>query len=187
MLIPSGVGSIPTHSRQIGPRREPQAPGANRIVRFRRPAVAPADGKIIGVERVPQEEYVEGPATRVSIFLSVLESAGHVDDNDFANAIRLLAENSRLAALPAIAARFTLLKQEAEGSIEVQVVSAQTLSDEQRQQIAASMAKRLGKQVSLSAVVDESLIAGAVITAGDLVIDGSASGRIEKLVQAVNR
>jgi F-type H+-transporting ATPase subunit delta len=121
------------------------------------------------------------------VFLSVLESAGQGDDNDFANAIRLLAENSRLAALPAVAAQFTLLKQEAEGSIEVQVVSAQALSDEQRDQIATSMAKRLGKQVSLSAMVDESLIAGAVITAGDLVIDGSASGRIEKLVQAVNR
>ena len=121
------------------------------------------------------------------VFLSVLEKAGASDDSDFANAIRLLAENSRLAALPAVAAQFALLKQEAEGSIEVRVVSAQALSDEQQQRIADSMAKRLGKQVSLSAQVDESLIAGAIITAGDLVIDGSASGRIEKLVNAVNR
>ncbi len=121
------------------------------------------------------------------VFLSVLEKAGASDDPDFGNAIRLLAENSRLAALPAVAAQFALLKQEAEGSIEVRVVSAQALSDEQQQRIADSMAKRLGKQVSLSAQVDESLIAGAIITAGDLVIDGSASGRIEKLVNAVNR
>ncbi len=121
------------------------------------------------------------------VFLSVLEKAGASDDADFTNAIRLLAENSRLAAMPAVAAQFALLKQEAEGSIEVRVVSAQALSDEQQAQIADSMAKRLGKQVSLSAEVDESLIAGAIITAGDLVIDGSASGRIEKLVNAVNR
>ncbi len=121
------------------------------------------------------------------VFLSVLEKAGASDDSDFTNAIRLLAENSRLAALPAVATQFALLKQEAEGSIEVRVVSAQALSDEQQARIADSMAKRLGKQVSLSAEVDESLIAGAIITAGDLVIDGSASGRIEKLVNAVNR
>jgi F-type H+-transporting ATPase subunit delta len=121
------------------------------------------------------------------IFLSVLEGAGNPADKDFGNAIRLLAENSRLAALPAIASQFAALKQEAEGRIEVRVVSAQQLSAEQQQQIADSMAKRLGKQVSLSAEVDASLIAGAVITAGDLVIDGSASGRIEKLVGAVNR
>ena len=121
------------------------------------------------------------------VFLSVLEGAGHAADKNFGNAIRLLAENSRLAALPAIATQFAALKQEAEGRIEVRVVSAQELSAEQQQQIADSMAKRLGKQVNLSAEVDASLIAGAVITAGDLVIDGSASGRIEKLVGAVNR
>ena len=95
--------------------------------------------------------------------------------------------NSAAAALPAIAALYATLKQEAEGKIEVQVRSAQTLTDEQQEQIAQNMAKRLGKKIKLIAEVDESLIAGAVITAGDLVIDGSASGRIEKLVHAVNR
>jgi F-type H+-transporting ATPase subunit delta len=121
------------------------------------------------------------------IFLSVLEGSGLDADSDFNNAIRLLAENSRLAALPAIAELYATLKQEAEGKIEVQVRSAQTLTDEQQEQIAQNMAKRLGKKIKLIAEVDESLIAGAVITAGDLVIDGSASGRIEKLVHAVNR
>ena len=121
------------------------------------------------------------------LFLSVLGGAGLENDKDFDNAIRLLAEDSRLAALPAIAEQYVTLKQEAEGKIEVQVRSAQALTDEQQQQIAANMAKRLGKEVSLVAEVDDSLIAGAVITAGDLVIDGSASGRIEKLVHAVNR
>ena len=120
------------------------------------------------------------------VFLSVLEGSGHSGETDFNNAIRLLAENSRLPALPAITELFATLKQEAEGKIEVRVRSAQALSDEQQQQIAESMARRLGKEVSISAEVDESLIAGAVITAGDLVIDGSASGRIQKLSQAVN-
>ena len=119
-------------------------------------------------------------------FLAVLDAAGMEQDNDFANAIRLLAENSRLPALPAIAAEYTTLKQEAEGKIEVRVKSAQELSQDQLDNIAKSMASRLGKEVSLSTEIDESLIAGAVITAGDLVIDGSASGRMQKLAVAVN-
>jgi F-type H+-transporting ATPase subunit delta len=121
------------------------------------------------------------------LFLSVLAGAGLESDSDFNNAIRLLAENSRLAALPAIVDQFATLKQEAEGKIEVKVRSAQELSAEQQDRIAQSMAKRLGKEVSISAEIDDSLIAGAVITAGDLVIDGSASGRIEKLSLAVNK
>jgi len=121
------------------------------------------------------------------LFLSIATAAGLESDNDFDNAIRLLAENSRLAALPAIDAQFAVLKQEAEGEIEVRVRSAQELSADQQKKIAKSMAKRLGKKVSISAEIDDSLIAGAVITAGDLVIDGSASGRIEKLSLAVNK
>lgn len=135
--------------------------------------------------------FVEQPAVLPrelgELFLSVVTAAGLESDNDFDNAIRLLAENSRLAALPAIAAQFAVLKQEAEGEIEVQVRSAYELSAEQQQNIADSMAKRLGKKVSITTDIDDSLIAGAVITAGDLVIDGSASGRIEKLSLAVNK
>lgn len=135
--------------------------------------------------------FVEQPAVLPrelgELFLSVVTAAGLESDNDFDNTIRLLAENSRLAALPAIAAQFAVLKQEAEGEIEVQVRSARELSAEQQQNIADSMAKRLGKKVSISTDIDDSLIAGAVITAGDLVIDGSASGRIEKLSLAVNK
>ncbi len=119
-------------------------------------------------------------------FLSVLDGAGVEKDGDFTNAIRLLAENSRLPALPAIAAEYSALKQEAEGKIEVQITSAQELSGDQLDKIASSMAKRLGKEVTLTTAIDESLIAGAVITAGDLVIDGSASGRMQKLAVAVN-
>ncbi len=121
------------------------------------------------------------------LFLSVLAGTGLESDGDFDNAVRLLAENSRLAALPAIATQYATLKQEAEGKIEIQVRSAQALTAEQQEQITQNMAKRLGKEVKLVAEVDERLIAGAVITAGDLVIDGSASGQIEKLVHAVNR
>ena len=121
------------------------------------------------------------------LFLSVLEGAGIENDGDFGNTVRLLAENRRLATLPAIADLFTTLKQEAEGKIEVQVKSAQALSTEQQESIASSMAKRLGKEVSITTEVDDSLIAGAIITAGDLVIDGSASGRMEKLTIAVNK
>jgi len=122
-----------------------------------------------------------------TLFQAVLEGAGLAVDPDFNNLIALLAENGRLAALPAITVVFATLKQEAEGKIEVQVRSAQELSVEQQDNIATSMAKRLGKEVSITTEIDSSLIAGAVVTAGDLVIDGSASGRMDKLTIALNK
>ena len=121
------------------------------------------------------------------LFLGVFEGAGGESDDDFKNLVALLAENDRLGALPAIAINFETLKQEAEGNIEVRVKSAQELSDKQQKQIADSMSKRLGKQVTITTEIDESLIAGAIVTAGDLVIDGSASGRMHKLALTLNK
>ena len=126
-------------------------------------------------------------AELAELFLSVASAAGVEADANFRNLIRLLAENDRLAALPVISAQFETLKQEAEGKIEITVRSAQELTAEQQQSIASSMAKRLGKEVSISTEIDASLIAGAIITAGDLVIDGSASGQMQKLTIALNK
>jgi F-type H+-transporting ATPase subunit delta len=137
------------------------------------------------------QAIIEQPAILSSelaeLFQSVVAGAGPAADPDFNNLIALLAENGRLAVLPAIATVFATLKQEAEGKIEVQVRTAQELSAEQQDKIAVSMAKRLGKEVSITTEIDSSLIAGAVVTAGDLVIDGSASGRMEKLTIALNK
>lgn len=127
------------------------------------------------------------PGDIAGLFMSVIEAADAETGDDFRNLISLLAENRRLASLPAIAVQFETLKQEAEGKIEVKVRSARELTDEQQQQIAESMAKRLGKEVSISTEIDENLIAGAIVTAGDLVIDGSASGRMDKLTLALNK
>jgi F-type H+-transporting ATPase subunit delta len=127
------------------------------------------------------------PRELSELFLSVIAAAGVEADTNFRNLVMLLGENRRLAALPAIATVFKTLKQEAEGKIEVRVRSAQELSAKQQDRIASSMAKRLGKEVSITTEVDASLIAGAIVTAGDLVIDGSARGRMEKLTIALNK
>ena len=124
---------------------------------------------------------------QAELFLSVISDAGQQPDTEFSNMVALLAENDRLAAIPTIAVIFETLKQEAEGKIEVHVRTAQELTAEQQGQISQSMAKRLGKEVSITTEIDESLIAGAIITAGDLVIDGSASGRMDKLTIALNK
>ncbi len=143
------------------------------------------------VDDADMQGILEQPAMIASelagLFLSVLEGLGLEASSDFCNLIRLLAENSRLAALPAITAVFETLKREAEGKIEVQVRTAQELSAKQQEKISTSLAKRLGKEVSITTEIDESLIAGAIVTAGDLVIDGSASGRMDKLAIALNK
>ena len=83
--------------------------------------------------------------------------------------------------LPEIAALYQFYRAKAQGTVDAELVSAQEVSNDQVNAIAASLSKRLGKKVSLTTRIDETLIGGAIVRAGDMVIDGSIRGRLEKL------
>jgi F-type H+-transporting ATPase subunit delta len=97
------------------------------------------------------------------------------------NFVTLLAQNRRLGFLPEIAALFAQMKAEVENAVEVEVVAATALTPEQESRYAAAMQKKLGRSVRLRTRIDQSLLGGAVLRAGDLVIDGSIKGRLERL------
>jgi F-type H+-transporting ATPase subunit delta len=84
-----------------------------------------------------------------------------------------------------IAALYSQLRDEAEGTIEADVISATPLSDEQKTAIANALKKRLGRDVQLNCSVNEDLLGGALIRAGDLVIDGSALEHLRQLSSAL--
>jgi F-type H+-transporting ATPase subunit delta len=114
----------------------------------------------------------------VEVLLAV--SADHLTDEGN-NLIKVLVENDRLNLLPEITAQFETLKAEAEKTIEAEVVSAFEVTEAQQKLLAEKLKARLGREVSLQCRVDESLLGGVVIKAGDLVIDGSTKGQIQKL------
>jgi F-type H+-transporting ATPase subunit delta len=95
--------------------------------------------------------------------------------------LQLLAENDRVGYLPEIADRFDELKAEAQNVADVQVVSAVELSDAQRERLAGALRKRLDRDVRLHCSIDPALIGGAVVRAGDMLIDGSLAQKLERL------
>ena len=109
------------------------------------------------------------------------EVCGDQLDQQGQNFIKLLAENDRMELLPEIAALYQHYRAQAEGTVDAELISALETSEEQVNKIAESLARRLGKKVSLTTRIDSSLIGGAIIKAGDMVIDGSVRGRLEKL------
>jgi F-type H+-transporting ATPase subunit delta len=98
------------------------------------------------------------------------------------NFVRVLADYGRLGLAADIEKIFNEERAALEGRSEVSVTSAYKLSEDQVQNIVNAMSKRLGTDVNVSVDVDDSLIGGIVIRAGDLVIDASLRGRLGKLV-----
>jgi F-type H+-transporting ATPase subunit delta len=97
------------------------------------------------------------------------------------NFVRVLAENHRLPLLPEIAAHFEFLRSQAENTVDVEVISAVALDAAQTEKLKQALDKRLKARVRMKNSVDAALLGGAVIRAGDLVIDGSLKGRLERL------
>lgn len=97
------------------------------------------------------------------------------------NLLKVMAENGRLEVLPAVSELFVEMKLEWGKEVEALVVSASELSSAQQQEISVSLEKRLARKVKLNCSIDASLVAGFIITAGDLVIDGSVRGKISRL------
>jgi F-type H+-transporting ATPase subunit delta len=108
-------------------------------------------------------------------------------DSNFAQFLALLVENRRAVLLPDIAALFEELKRESERVLKVTVRSAVPVADGQTDAIKLALKKRFGRDIELEQRVDPSLIGGAVIDAGDLVIDGSVRGRLARLESALTQ
>ena len=115
----------------------------------------------------------------------IIDVAGDGLSKTGQNLVRVLAENERLGEMAAIQAIFEQERDRVEGRSHVQVTSAFALSDEQQKRIGESMSKRLGTEVDVSVTVDDSLIGGVIIRAGDTVIDASLRGRLSQLGQSL--
>jgi len=111
----------------------------------------------------------------------VIDLAGPQLDEQGRNFVQTLAENRRLAYLPEISTLFDELKDEAEGVVDVTVTSAAALENSQRDALSAALQRRLKRQVRLHCETDPSLLGGAVLRAGDLVIDGSVRSRLDRI------
>lgn len=116
---------------------------------------------------------------------AIIAVAGSDLNTGAANLVRLLAENSRLPLAPQIAEQFEALRAEAENRVDVSVVSAVAFSDAQQQSLAQSLEQRLERSVRLTFTQDQDMIGGAIIKAGDLVIDGSLRAQLERMRQTL--
>lgn len=131
-------------------------------------------------------ELVHNPAiTNTQLIDLVLGVAGDRLDTQAQNLVKLLVRNDRMMVVPEINAQFVVLRDEAQQVIEAQLITASEVDETQKQGIESALSKRLGKQIKLETLVDESLIGGAVVRAGDWVVDGSVKAQLQDLVSAI--
>jgi len=135
-------------------------------------------------------QFMHNPATTMDEQAQLLLSIVHrlkpdVDLKQIERFIILLAEAKRLLLISAIGIQYEALRAEQEKTMTVSVASFTPLSDTQQQRLIETLTKRLQRRVALEMSIDESLLGGALIQAGDLVIDGSVRGQLMKLASSL--
>ncbi|MDG0802205.1 F0F1 ATP synthase subunit delta [Pectobacterium polaris] len=130
-------------------------------------------------------ELLSGAVAPIELAKTFIAVCGDQLDEAGQNLIKVMAENGRLPVLPEVLVQFIQLRATLESTVDVDVISASTLSERQQSKIAAAMEKRLSRKVKLNCKIDKSVMAGVVIRAGDMVIDGSIRGRLERLADVL--
>lgn len=121
------------------------------------------------------------------IIALLIEVCGDRASDEVKNFFKLLGEFNRLDVLTEIADLFENYRAEEESTVEAEVISAAKLSEAQKREITNGLKKRLGREITLQCSIDKSLLGGAIIRAGDLVIDGSITSQLNKLGQTLSR
>lgn len=133
-------------------------------------------GKVIGSPAASPEQQAQ----------VVIDVCGDELSGPVQNFVRLLAENKRLALLPQVLTLFEAFKSAEEQAVDIELTTAFALDDASEKKLVDALSAKLARKVKVNSVVDQQLLAGAIIKAGDLVIDGSMRGRLEKLAKAIN-
>ena len=107
-------------------------------------------------------------------------------DDNARNFLGVLAENGRLNLLPIVAEQYEAYRSEEERVIQAELISAFPVNNEQQQKIAVALKTRLGREVSLNCKTDKTLLGGAIIRAGDMVIDGSVTGHLNRFANVLS-
>jgi len=113
------------------------------------------------------------------------DAAGDGFSPPLKNYVKVLADNGRLPLIHHIVMQFEQLRAAAENVLQVKVLTAMALSEQQQSQLQKSLAKRFAADIELATQVDETLLAGVIVRAGDQVIDASARGRLQRLAQTM--
>ena len=135
----------------------------------------------------PQVKGLLGhPKLEAEALVDLIQPRGDVDPN-FRAFLLLLAENRRLPLLPEVCALYEQLRAEAERVVHARVTAAAELDAAALGTIKAALARRFGQEVQVEVAIDPALIGGAVIDAGDVVIDGSVRGKLKRLETALSQ
>ncbi len=125
-------------------------------------------------------KILSNPTVPIGQRMELLASLDFLD-GEIANLGRLLIEANRVDEIDGIAGEFQQLADQAAGRVRAVVTTAVELEPKDRDRVRGELSKRLGKEVSMSVVVNPAILGGLKLQYGDRLIDASVATRLQQL------
>jgi F-type H+-transporting ATPase subunit delta len=101
------------------------------------------------------------------------------------NFLGVLARNGRKGELAQVIRLFRRLAAEHRGETTAEVVSAHSLSDKQIAALKTQLKARAGRDVTIDARTDPTILGGLIVKLGSQMIDASLKTKLNRLAQAM--
>jgi F-type H+-transporting ATPase subunit delta len=101
------------------------------------------------------------------------------------NFLRVVAQNRRLFAVPAMIKAFRQIAAAERGEVSAEVTSAHALTPAQEKELKTALKGVAGKDVSIAVTVDPSLLGGLIVKIGSRQIDTSLKTKLNSLKLAL--
>jgi|SRR5690625_1615991 len=127
-------------------------------------------------------DILHHPQIQLEDKMKLIDDAFGKCDKDIIHTLKLLIERHRIEYIEQIIDHVTELYNESRGIAAATVYSVRALSDEEKEKVATSLAKQLGKkEVSIENEIDPSVLGGMKIRVGNTIYDGSISGKLNRI------
>jgi F-type H+-transporting ATPase subunit delta len=125
---------------------------------------------------------LEDPKVPVDERLEAVRAAlGATAVPQLVNLVRLVLRRRRFETVSNVYREFRRLYNRRAGIVEAQATSAAELGADEISALRSRLEQMTGGRVELETQVDRSLLGGIQVRVGDLLIDGSVRGRLERL------
>lgn len=161
--------------------------------------IALQDGRTVEVEQELQmlvsalndesvQKFLLSPNISRSEKWNVLEGVlGDKLSKPVVSMARLLVERERTDVLPDILDAYVKITGEALGLADAIVYTAHPLTDEEQHAIESEFGAMLNKKIRVQSHLDKGLLGGIKVRIGDVIYDGSLSGKLERLEKSFRR
>lgn len=124
------------------------------------------------------KEYAE------ALFQAVSETKPSEHDKIIDRLVEVMAANGDLAKMDEIEEQFKKLERESKGITEVEITTA---SDIKSKELVTTLNKIVGNHIEVKQKIDDGLVGGVVVRAGDTLIDASVKNSLNNLKNTISK